>query len=114
MITESETPGEHDAPRNIIPSVQVIQVPLGGHHTMNEPPLLWSPDLVSQARGERELSQSQVTEGRHFEGGREGAKTGGMIPCLVITAGLPGYLLILSKQSAPRVSSEPGKETPRS
>ena len=37
-----------------------------------------------------------------------------MIPCLVITAELPGYLLILSKQSAPRVSSEPGKETPRS
>ena len=65
MITESETQGEHDAPCNIIPSVQVIQVPLGGRHTMNEPPLLWSPDLVLQERA------LPVTEGRHFEGERE-------------------------------------------
>ena len=49
------------------------------------PCVLWSPDLESGVR--RELSQLQVTEGRHFEGGRGRAKTGAMIPCLVITVG---------------------------
>ena len=72
-------------------------------------PLLWSPDLESQCAlatdTQRTWGESSLGHrGETLWGRGEGAKTGGMIPCLVITAG-PGYLLILSKQSAPTVST---------